>query len=276
MIDQQIREFEFTDDDFQSIALLAHDMMGLKLAQQKKYMVYARLSRRLRKLSISNFADYLEVVKDSDSGELQHMINAVTTNVTGFFREGHHFDHLAQTVLPFLIKNNAHDKRMRFWSAGCSTGMEAYSMALTIAGMPALRGWDIKILATDIDTNVLKIGSRGVYPEAQAARIPPALAAKFVTSHPDNDEIEMDQAVRDLVHFKHLNLMDSWPLKGPFDVIFCRNVVIYFDKKTQVRLFDRFADVLKPGQWLYIGHSENLFDVTDRFEMIGNTIYRKR
>lgn len=274
--EQAEREFLFTDRDFQFIASLMHDHMGISLPAQKKDMVYARLARRLRKLKLGSFAEYFLLVEQEDSPELENLVNAITTNVTSFFREPHHFEHLAQRVIPQIISSNAQTRRFRLWSAGCSAGMEAYSMAMTLAAtIPDLRGWDIKILATDIDTNVIERGKKAEYDEDQLPKIPESYHSKYIEHDAAKGVIRVREPIRELVHFKQLNLHDAWPMKGPFDVVFCRNVVIYFDKPTQRILFDRFADIIRADGWLYIGHSESLNHVTERFELQGNTIYRK-
>ncbi|MBV8061666.1 MAG: protein-glutamate O-methyltransferase [Alphaproteobacteria bacterium] len=267
------REFIFTDRDFQHVASLIHEQAGIHLPLQKKDMVYARLSRRLRKLGLQKFRDYVAFLRDHPQEELEELINAITTNVTHFFRENHHFDHLANTMVPHLLKNTE-SKRVRLWSAGSSQGMEAYSIAMTLHSHLPKTGWDIKILATDIDTNVLDIGRAAVYEKTQLDNVPRSYTTYFEDG-PEGDTIRVSQEIRRLVHFKTLNLLEHWPMKGQFDAIFCRNVVIYFDKPTQAKLFARYADILKPQGWLYIGHSENLSSISDRFETVGRTIYRK-
>jgi len=268
------REFAFTEADYAFLSQLAHHYAGITFGPQKKEMVYARLSRRLRALEMPDFAAYRAYLQcDAGQQEIQQLINAVTTNITSFFRERHHFEHIASTVLPDIQARG--QRRLRFWSAGCSVGMEAYSLALTLADcLGSLAGWDIRILATDIDTSVLATGREGIYPEEQWEKIPPPLR-----HHLRHDEatrtLEVPEELRQMVAFKPLNLLEPWPMRGPFDAIFCRNVVIYFDKPTQKTLFARFAELLKPQGWLYIGHSENLFSVSDAFEPMGRTIYRK-
>jgi chemotaxis protein methyltransferase CheR len=270
------REFAFTDRDFGDIAELIHSHVGIVLPAHKKDMVYARLSRRLRALGLQRFKDYMILVGNRED-ELEQLVNALTTNVTSFFRENHHFTHLTSEVAPYLLHHNLKQKRVRLWSAGCSQGMEAYSMAMSILhGMHDPDGWDIKILATDIDTNVLEVGRRGRYDQAQLMKIPQSLAAKYVKHDKETRGVIMGQKLRDIVRFNQLNLHEQWPMTGTFDAIFCRNVVIYFDKDTQRALFNRYADILAPHGWLYVGHSENLFNVSDRFECVGQTIYRKR
>lgn len=268
------REFEFTDKDFRFLVKLVHERTGIVLGDHKRDMVYGRLARRLRKINIMRFDDYCALLNGSEGvDEMSHLVNAITTNLTSFFREQHHFEHLEQEVIKPIVEQKGFDKRLRIWSAGCSSGAEPYSIAMTIAkNVPSLAGFDAKILATDIDTNMLDIGRNGHYSIEQYEKIP-SRYREFVTA--EGEDIIMSDKLRQLISFKHLNLLEKWPVKGPFDAIFCRNVVIYFSKDTQRVLFDKYANLLKPDGWLYIGHSENLFNVCDRFKLVGRTIYRK-
>lgn len=269
------REFTFTDADFRFLVKLVHDHTGIVLAEHKQDMVYSRLARRLRQLGINRFSDYCNMLSGPDGvSEMGNLVNAITTNLTSFFREVHHFEHLANDVIKPLIQARGTEKRLRIWSAGCSIGAEPYSLAMTVLkAIPDIAAWDVKILATDIDTNVLNIGQEGIYSGEQYDKIPKEYR-DFATQI-DEHKISMSDKLKKLISFKQLNLLEAWPVKGPFDVIFCRNVVIYFDKDTQRVLFDRYANLLKPEGWLYIGHSENLFNVCDRFKLEGRTIYRK-
>ena len=264
-----------TDTDFAAIVQLVRVSSGIALGENKRDLVYGRLRRRLRSLGLASFAAYRALLEGPQGqAEMVRMVNAITTNLTGFFREPHHFDHLAQEVLPRL--RTARDgQRLRIWSAGCSSGEEPYSIAMTLrAAMPELGRWDARILATDIDTDMVAHGSAGLYDAARARAIPPLHRRGATQGLPDG-RVGMSEDLRALIVFKALNLLGAWPMSGPFDAIFCRNVVIYFDKPTQRTLFDRFADMLAPGGHLYIGHSESLFRVSDRFIHLGRTIYRK-
>jgi chemotaxis protein methyltransferase CheR len=266
------REFAFDESEFRFLADLAHRHTGIVLGDHKRDMVYGRLARRLRALGLPDFAAYCELVQ-SDHGheELGNLVNAITTNLTSFFREGHHFEHLHNTVLAPIA--DGPKRRIRIWSAGCSSGMEPYSIAMTLRGaLPANKGWDARILATDIDTNMLATGRTGDYPASEYDRIP---ARYRQCAHVNGERVQMSDDIRSLITFNPLNLLHDWPMRGPFDVIFCRNVVIYFDKPTQKTLFNRMADLLQPNGWLYIGHSENLNNVCPRFAMQGRTIYRR-
>lgn len=271
------REFHFTDKDFQFIRQMVATHTGIKLADTKREMVYGRLSRRLRQLNITSFADYCALLQENAEAELGSLINAITTNLTSFFRERHHFEYLTNTLAPMLEKTKT-DRRVRIWSAGCSTGAEPYSIAMTMrAALPPTHGWDVKILATDIDTQVLQTAKDGIYSEKDVVGVPDALMRRWFMrgkgAHAGS--VRARKELRDIIVFRQLNLLGPWPVKKAFDFIFCRNVVIYFDKDTQRKLFSRYADKLVPEGHLFIGHSESLYKVSERFKLIGQTIYRK-
>jgi chemotaxis protein methyltransferase CheR len=272
------KEYEFTDQHFDHLRQMIERSVGIKLSDVKRELIYGRLARRIRKLKLSGFDEYLEIL-DSDVDERDtHFINAITTNLTSFFREPHHFEFLTQTALPDLLARNARSRRIRIWSAGCSTGEEPYSIAMAVREtLGSLAGWDVKILATDIDSNVLDKGRNGVYEADRIAGLDGARANKWFMKGGGGNVgmVRVANELRDLITFNRLNLMEAWPISGKVDVIFCRNVVIYFDKETQKVLFNRFADALDDGRFLFIGHSENLFRITDRFELLGRTVYRK-
>lgn len=272
------RDFSYSDDDFELIRSLLFQHAGISLSPVKKDMVYSRLARRLRHLEMDSFAAYCQRLQDGDDAEFVEFVNALTTNLTAFFRENHHFEFLARTALPELLTSRKTQRRLRIWSAGCSTGEEPYSIAMVVRELVSGRtSWDIKILATDLDSNVLDKARSGIYGEDRLKSVSNARQQRFFDERPDLQAGErvVSQEARDLITFKQLNLMESWPMKGPFDVIFCRNVVIYFDKDTQRRLFERYAEFLADDGYLIIGHSESLYRVTDKFELLGNTIYRK-
>ena len=275
-ISQGEREFVFTDGDFEFIRRLVAEKTGIVLNDAKRNLVYSRLSRRLRQLGLEQFADYCELLKSGDDGELVNFINAITTNLTSFFRENHHFEYLRDTLLPELMRSKP-ERRLRCWSAGCSTGEEPYSIAMVLRETLPASGWDARILATDLDSEVVARARRGVYTQERVNGISPErLRRWFLRGKGDNEGmVQVRAALRELITFRQLNLMHAWPIGGPLDFIFCRNVVIYFDKPTQKVLFDRYAELLPVGGHLFIGHSESLFKVTDRFKLIGKTIYRK-
>ncbi len=267
-------EVPLTQEDFRAIVAMVREGSGIVLTDVKRELVYSRLRRRLRALGLGSFAAYRDLLASPDGvAERVRMINAITTNLTGFFREGHHFDHLGQVILPALPRTGR--RRLRIWSAGCSSGEEPYSIAMTLhRAMPDLAAWDARILATDIDTDMVATGAAGRYPSQRASAIPEALRRAHCHAT-DGDTVEMGRELKALITFKPLNLLGPWPMQGPFDVIFCRNVVIYFDKATQRRLFDRFAGILVPEGHLFVGHSETLHNVTDRFRHLGRTIHRR-
>lgn len=272
------QEFRFTDRDFNFIKKLIAEEAGISLSDAKRSMVYSRLARRLRCLSLQKFSSYCDLLKNGDQGELVNFVNAITTNLTSFFREKHHFDFIASTLIPAWIKTRRDTHRIRIWSAGCSTGEEPYSIAITLLeNFPELENWDIKILATDLDTNVVAEAKNGIYDSARIEGLPSAMMKRWFLkrSNGDVNQVKVSPRLQELITFKQLNLHSDWPFKGGFDLIFCRNVVIYFNKDTQRILADRFADNLNDDGFLFLGHSESLFKVSDRFNLVGNTIYSK-
>lgn len=271
------REFEFTDRDFSVLRQVAFEHTGITLGENKRQMMYGRLARRIRQLGLGSFAAYCARLEQDPDSELGELINAITTNLTAFFRENHHFEHLTNVALPAILARNAASRRLRVWSAGCSTGEEPYSVAMTLAESGQLAGWDARILATDIDTNVIAKAASGVYAEERVRDLEQARARRWFRkgSGPNAGKVRIAEVLRDMIAFRQLNLLGPWPMQGPFDIIFCRNVVIYFDKDTQRKLFARYADMLAPQGYLYIGHSETLFKISDRFHSLGGTIYQK-
>jgi chemotaxis protein methyltransferase CheR len=206
------------------------------------------------------------------------LCNAITTNLTAFFREPHHFEYLREQVLAPLIANSSASRRLRIWSAGCSTGEEPYSIAMTVLEtLPDLRRWDVRILATDLDSDVLERGRRGIYVEERLKNLSAQRRARFFTEQHGRDgtSFEASDELKSLITFKQLNLMHPLPMRGPLEAIFCRNVVIYFDKDTQRELFARIAQLQRPGNLLFLGHSESLFKVTEEYSLIGKTVYRR-
>ncbi|HEY2662653.1 MAG TPA: protein-glutamate O-methyltransferase CheR [Caulobacteraceae bacterium] len=269
-------EYPFTAEDFRRIAALLYETSGISLPESKTTLVYSRLAKRLRTLGLNSFREYCEMVATSDGEEERHnMLRALTTNVTRFFREPHHFDHLLQHVIQPAIDGVRKGARLRIWSAGCSTGQEPYSMALTIlSAMPDAANYDVKILATDIDTNVIAKGMAACYAEDLVEAIPSAVRSRWMERDPEDSRgWRIGEAARSLVAFRPLNLMGDWPMKGHFQAIFCRNVVIYFDEPTQERIFKRFHERLLPGARLYVGHSERVG--VPGFDTDGLTTYRQ-
>jgi len=270
------RRFNFTQPDFELLRKLVNEHTGIKLSDHKQEMLYSRLSRRLQALNLKSFFSYYKLLQADDGEELVHFINAVTTNLTAFFREPHHFELLEQKLLPELLIKKQATHRLRLWSAGCASGEEAYSAAMVIKEVvPA--NWDVKILATDLDSQVLAKGERGIYKEEKISGVSPARLYRWFKkgSGVNVGQVQVIPELQRLITFKRLNLMHKWPMHGPFDIIFCRNVVIYFDKATQKILFERFANILDNDGYLLIGHSENLFQLTTSFHLLQKTVYVK-
>jgi len=271
------REFSYCDADFLTIARMVREHAGISLGDSKRDLVYSRLSRRLRALGFDDFSDYCALL-EGPQGDAERglMVNAITTNLTGFFREPHHFRFLASKVIPGIVKSGSRIAgRLRIWSAGCSSGEEPYSIAMTVRdALGNTSGYDAKILATDIDTQMIATAEAGRYPVARVASVPVDLQKQFLRRVDDEHVIVSDE-LKSMVVFKPLNLFDPWPMHGPFDVIFCRNVIIYFDNNSKRVLFNRFAEIMKPGGWMFIGHSETLFRVSERFRHVGRTIHRR-
>ncbi len=270
------REFIFTDKDFKRVQKIAYDFAGIDLNDSKNNLVYNRLAKRIRFLGMSAFHEYLDYVEQQGESEFIHLINSITTNLTFFFRENHHFEYLANSVIPELLKKNATTKKIRIWSAGCSTGEEPYSIAIVLKeSVPA--GWDAKVIATDLDSNVVNTGMTGVYKVDRLKGISEERKNRWFMKGEGSKAgfVKTKKELQGAIEFGQLNLMDSWPFKECFDVIFCRNVVIYFDKPTQSKLFNRYAEQLSNEGHLMVGHSESLYKVCDRFELLGQTIYKK-
>ena len=271
-----------TDKEFRQLRELIHAQTGIALSEHKRALVCSRLAKRLRYHGLRRYADYYELLTqhDPDGQELVAMINSITTNKTDFFREPHHFRFLAEKVFPAYRQNPNRVRPLRLWSAAASSGEEAYSLAITaLEAMPSMNDQDICILATDIDTEVLSRAENGVYAMEQASRMPPALLHRYffkgVGEH--TDEVMVKPVLKTLVHFRWLNLQeDPWPMQELFDVILCRNVLIYFDKATQQKLFQRMGKMLKKDGYLMLGHSEAIHGLGELFKPVGHSIYQCR
>jgi len=271
---------ELTDEEFEKISDLVKSLCGINLHQGKKELVKARLSKRLRALGLTRFDDYIRYVRNDGGGdELVAMLDSISTNLTSFFREPGHFDYLAEQVLPAIAaRAGPHRRSLRIWSAGCSTGEEPFTIGIVVSeNIPNPDSWDVRILATDLSTRVLARAREGLYEADRLKDVPGLLIGRYfscVEAHRPR-LYRVNDRVRGLVTFARLNLLGPWPMRGPFDVIFCRNVMIYFDKPTQTRLVERFWEVLAPGGGLFVGHSESLAGVKHRFEYVQPTVYRK-
>ncbi len=269
---------KLTDDEFHRIRELIYKLAGISLADGKKDLVYRRLSGRVTQLGLTSFSDYYDLLMRDSTNELQTFCDSLTTNFTSFFREQHHFDFLQRQYLPGLSDNASRlGNRLRIWSAGCSSGEEPYSIAITLRDhFRDVDRWDTRILATDLDTQVIETCKSGIYSDERLEKVPSAARKRwFSPNAAQPGTFKVNSRLQSMITFKQLNLMSPWPMKGPFDIIFCRNVIIYFDKQTQARLVDRFADLLADGGYLIIGHSESLLNVSERFELTGKTIHRK-
>jgi len=260
---------------FTALRDLLHAHSGIALAGHKLTMVQSRLAKRLRALGIQTYEEYLQRLENPESPEWSEFINALTTNLTSFFREGHHFTQLVPLIKPF----HAASRRIRIWSAGCSTGEEPYTLAMTLLqGFGS--GATIQILATDLDTAVLETAARGVYPEARIEGLDDSWKrlAFLKGAGAQQGQVRVRPDLRQLITFRQMNLLDErWSVpEAPFQAIFCRNVMIYFDKPTQRRLLKRYHDLLEPDGLLFVGHSEALLDASLGFQSLGQTIYRRR
>ncbi|MBL4764150.1 MAG: protein-glutamate O-methyltransferase CheR [Colwellia sp.] len=282
---QNVRDksVRLTNEDFKFICDFVYQSTGIVLNDNKREMVYRRLTRIIREKKLNSFSDYCQLLRQQGEQEKDYFINAITTNLTSFFREQHHFDYLTNEELPKLMATKVMEangkKRVRIWSSASSTGEEPYSIAITLLEKmhTLMPSWDVKILATDIDSNVLATGKSGIYEYRRIENISEKLKRNYFHRGCGKNEknVRVDKKLSDLITFKQLNLLHEWPMKGPFDIIFCRNVIIYFDKPTQQGLFARYYDLLAPGGLLMLGHSENLGAFTQHFDNVGRTIFRK-
>jgi chemotaxis protein methyltransferase CheR len=276
-VQEKEREFKFTVDDFNFLRKLSNEHSGIQVPDERFDMFYSRLSKRVRKLGFTNFKEYCRYLENHPDEEFTEFINAITTNLTSFFRENHHFDYLQYVVIPELLVRNKSSRNIRAWSAGCSTGEEPYSLAITLMeNIPA--DWDIKILATDLDTNVLQTGVDGIYAADRVSGISEDRLKRWFMrgKSAQSGQVKVRPQLQQVIQFKKLNLMKEWPMKCRFDFIFCRNVLIYFDRDTKAMLAKRYAQMLIDGGWLFIGHSESLNQLSTQFELVASTSYRKK
>jgi len=272
-------EASLSDTDFEFVAGFARQNFGLNLSDAKRSLVHSRISRRLRQLGLRSFADYRQLLGTSgEDGERMHLLSALTTNVTDFFRERHHFDTLRDSALPHLLKEAERGRRVRIWSAGCSTGQEPYSIAMTLLdASPTINRHDVRVLATDIDPVVVETAEKGVYRAEDFGKLSPDQTERYLDPlDAEKSRYRFKDAARNLISFGVLNLISPLPVSGPFDVIFCRNVAIYFDKPTQQSIWKKFFDVLADDGYLFIGHSERITgDIASSLINTGITTYRK-
>ena len=278
------REDDLTVELFDKICKYIYEKARINLGKNKMELVRARFGKVMRQRKMSGFREYFKWMQTDTTGEaLREVMNAISTNLTSFFRENEHFVFMSKVMLPALEQKGARSGgkiRLRGWSAGCSTGEEVYTMTMTIAEtVPKLDEWDIKLLATDIDTEVVATGQRGVYGKERISGIPPALVKKYLDSTTDEKgkpAYRMKDKLRNMIAFRHLNLFSDWPFRNKFNYIFCRNVMIYFDRPTQEMLVNRYYENLASGGYLFIGHSESLSGINHRFEYVKPTIYMRK
>lgn len=265
------RSFDFSQRDFKVVQKLIYDHAGIRLSDAKQDMVYSRMIRRLRATGITSFSDYLNLI-ETDKEEWEAFVNSLTTNLTSFFREDYHFPILAE-----LLKRKP-GQSIRIWCSAASTGEEPYSIAMTALETLGAEASRVEIVATDIDTNVLAKAEAGVYTEDRIERIEPRYKKYFLRgSGARAGMVRVKPSVQQLVSFRQLNLLSpDWPVEGPYDVLFCRNVLIYFDKETQRRVLERFMPLMTRDGLLFIGHSESLLHLSDLFRLRGKTVYELR
>ena len=273
------REFAFTEKDFNALRKIANEHTGIIVTDDKYDMYYSRLVKRLRLLNLGSFKEYIKYLNANRSIEFTPFIDSITTNLTSFFRENHHFEYLQSHIIPDLVARQSMGRELRVWSAGCSTGEEPYTIAMTMLDTMA-RSTTLKpsILATDIDTTVLSKASSGVYDLSRLDGLPVNIKKRwfFKGKGSNSGLVRVSPELQSVISFKQLNLMEDWPLKEKFHIIFCRNVVIYFDRPTKVQLLNRYADQLEDNGYMILGHSESLQGLSNRFETVGKTIYRKK
>lgn len=258
------RDLAFTDGHFANLRGRIREAAGIALSDRKSSLVYARIARRIRALELTSFDAYLRHLDGPDGrSELQGLVNSLTTNTTHFFRETHHFQDLTAYV---RRRGEEGAKAVRVWSAACSTGEEPYSIAMALNGLSV----DVRVTATDIDTGVLDVAKAGVYPASAIDKSPVDIAPHMRRR---GDTCEVVPTIKAKVRFETLNLVDIWPSMGPFDAAFCRNVVIYFDRETQTKVFERVAGVIRPGGRLYIGHAETIPPDVRGLRRVGQTTY---
>jgi chemotaxis protein methyltransferase CheR len=265
------REFHFTDPDFQRVKKLIYDHAGINLSDAKRDMVYSRLARRLRANGMATFREYLALLESNNESEWEAFVNSLTTNLTAFFREPHHFPLLAEH-----IGQVRHRRPIELWCSAASTGEEPYTMAMTMVDLFGSYKPPVHILATDLDTHVLKKAQAGVYTLDRVEKLPEDIRKRFFLRGTGANEgyVQVRPELREMITFRQLNLLDAaWPIRGPFEAIFCRNVMIYFDKPTQYRILQKFIPVMHRDALLFAGHSESFHHASDLFSIRGRTVY---
>jgi len=276
-------EYRISDTEFELLRSLVKELTGINLSDHKKMLVVSRLSKRLRTLGLTSFAGYYRYITEGSKGrdEIDHLINRMTTNKTDFYRESHHFDFMQKTALPQIYEEGRRQGKLkvRVWSAGCSSGEEPYTIAITLKEFfKSKPGWNVKLLATDLDTEMLDKSKAGIYKDQIVSPIPNEyLRTYFKKGVGENEGLFMAKgALKDMVVFRRHNLVyDSLPTKRRFDIIFCRNAIIYFDEETKIKVINQFYNALKEGGYLFLGHSESPVGCETKFKLLGNSLYRK-
>lgn len=263
-----------SDRDFSEIVRIALEVSGIFIDDSKRPMIYSRFSRRLRELQLDSFEQYIDLLKRGGQDEYTAFINTVTTNLTYFFREPHHFEFLRQTAIPALVQRNNSSRKLRFWSSACSSGQEAYSMAMVAAENAQLTDWNTRILATDIDTEMVETCSAGIYAQDTLRGLPPHQQTQWMQQGEDG-QLQFKDKLRDMLLTKQLNLFSTWPFRSGVDAIFCRNALIYFDEAHQHKLLTKFADYQTPGAYLFLGHSESIKGTAFPYKRVSNTVYER-
>lgn len=275
--------FVLNSTEFDAIRELVYANTGISLSQSKMELVKRRFTPRLKALGLQRFDEYVEYLRSHYESEEVHFCNAITTNLTSFFRENHHFELMAKTMLPELLQRLRTDGKIRIWSAGCSTGQEAYCLAIMLHKyVPDMQRRNIKILGTDLDVNCLSRARQGSYPVSEFDTVPEGMLNAYfkretqVVGKQEKEVYTAKDSIKSLITFNKLNLMHQWPMKGTFDIIFCRNVFIYFDKQTQTKVLEGFSALQNAGSFLCLGHSEIMANSTALgYSLIGKTAYRK-
>ena len=269
--DSAAREFSFSTADFERVRKLIYQHAGISLSPVKQDMVYSRLARRLRATGKSSFADYLDALEKTGGDEWERFVNSLTTNLTSFFREPHHFPIFAEHLRKLGTR-----RPIRVWCSAASTGEEPYSIAITVAETFGSNASHVSIMASDLDTNVLATAQKGVYPIERVDKLSPERLRKFFLRGTGAQEgyVSVRPELKNMIQFQRINLLDqSYAVKGPLDVIFCRNVMIYFDKPTQYKILSRFAPLMQPDGLMFAGHSESFLHAADLFKSQGKTVY---
>jgi len=262
-----------TDKEFATFQRLTREATGIQIGENKRSMIYSRFARRLRAKKMQSFTAYLELLASPNSPEYDFFINTVTTNLTFFFREANHFDYLANTVLPAIAAEGRPGRKLKVWSSASSSGQEPYSLAMILAESPAVGGWTNRLLATDIDTDMVNRTYQGIYSEGELRGLDDIRKKRWLEKLADG-RYQVSDELREMMVCKQLNLFHRWPIKPPVDIIFCRNVLIYFDRPDQLKIVEGFHRIQRPGDYLFLGHSESSREITTLYRAVSNTVYR--